>query len=140
MNRIDVAALKRCGFSIISTGGGCEAWYAPLNNEGAHVLITAHDDPSPDVSNGYAIGVYEGQADGAVAYAVAEAETLDDVLKMLADNGGAILHWQVADDMAVKFLRALSKGLIRFDCETDCFAHPQAQRDDEGGYSMPQAK
>lgn len=78
--------------------------------------------------------------DGALADAM--------VLHMLADNGGALLHWHVsALDKQLPgggvwqptgaFLRACERGVIRLDQETDCYVHPLAVGDKSRGFTVP---
>jgi hypothetical protein len=59
-----------------------------------------------------------------------------DVLADLADNGGAILGWQVANQSA--YFDAARAGVIRFDEESDCYVHPDATGNLLDGFTMPE--
>ncbi len=57
------------------------------------------------------------------------------ILAELAENDGAILHWQVSNPPA--YAAAFAAGAIRF--ESDCYVHPRAIANDDGtGWSMPE--
>ena len=61
------------------------------------------------------------------------------VLDALHDAGGAILVWQVADDMRDLYADAHDAEEIGLDWETDCYIHPDALQNPDGsaGFYIP---
>jgi hypothetical protein len=64
-------------------------------------------------------------------------------LAMLAEEGGAMLYWQVPHTSsdgcwqpAVAFRDAWQRGVIRFDLDSDCYTHPLAVPVAGGGFRM----
>ncbi len=56
------------------------------------------------------------------------------ILAKLFSQDGAILCWQVSDRAA--FEDAVTRGVIRFDEDSDCYVHPDAKKDN-GGFFIP---
>lgn len=81
-----LTSFASAGFEVIATGGGCSAWYKPLNDKGAHVLITGLDGCSHELAEGSAdkwlIGAHWETAEGEAAWSEClDAETVDGALK-----------------------------------------------------------
>ena len=82
--------------------------------------------------------------DSKAAWMTALREFYDPlILKMLEDNEGAVLWWQVELEgnkgfLGVEFAMqdALERGVILFDSESDLYIHPAAVRLDVGSYTM----
>jgi hypothetical protein len=64
-------------------------------------------------------------------------------LKMLEDEGGAILYWKLPEQIdgwypTLMFDDLHAHGLIGLDLDTDCYTHPDAIKvSQDGGYIMP---
>lgn len=59
--------------------------------------------------------------------------TQDELMYELVRNNGAILYWQLPQDVVTE---AIMSGLCRFVAEDDCLVHHKAIRIGEGVYTM----
>jgi hypothetical protein len=58
--------------------------------------------------------------------------TLDETIKALVDNDGAILYWQLPKDA----VQAAIRSGLAYLADDDCLVHRDAVRIAEGAYTM----
>jgi hypothetical protein len=147
------------GYTIAHTGGGCLAWEKKLSADSqwsvwivdgdAGLGIEEHGDAfqtatdfgcmlTHDESGEFVNGLQETTIGACMAWAeraLANPGGIQNemVLNELAENDGAILHWQVTD--RERFAAALKSGAIKM--EADCYVHPLATRVSDSAWEMP---
>lgn len=161
--RADVngAFMANNGYSIAHTGGGCLAWEKKASPESQWSVwvvdddaglgldlagafqtsktfgaMLCHDDSGEFINGPQGATIGECMAWATRAVADPDAMRTESVLADLADNDGAILHWQVNGDLKDAYQQALNAGAIKR--EGELFVHPNAVCVAEGAYEMPE--
>jgi hypothetical protein len=65
-----------------------------------------------------------------------ERSAFAECLAALEKADGAILHWQVPDELARHFKVMHRRGLLQLDGSSDCYVHPNARKISSAAYTM----
>lgn len=130
----------------LDTGGGCTALEAVDRDAKWCVWLTdehggnAPDDDTTPVLLGlypYPQHIDEGCGKQLMVPTLALAKQVFELLRILSDNGGATLCWQIPDELQPALTLAEDNELVhRYHDNPDLVVHPFAVSDGPGAYEM----